>query len=587
MPASGHARLIVPAGFMHSLLRHWRSTALLAAATLTVAACGASSPSSQSSGSGAVKSGGTLTFALDEDVSGFNVLQATDNEFVLAEILDQVWPQVFIIQPSLKPKLNTEIVTSAKITKTSPQTLVYQINPKATWSDGVPINAEDFIYNWQAQSGSPKFKDVGGKTFLPAGTAGYNQIKSVTGSNGGKTVTVVFSKPYGDWQSLYSGSNPLIPAHIAKKAGFNDGFQTFGPNVKVSGGPYMIQSYSKGQNLVEVRNPKWWGPKGKLDKIVFSFITSDDQAPPAIQNGEADMVNPALASTTFYAAVKAIPNFTTQVLPGLEFQHLDFNQANPYLALANVRHAIAYGTDRAQMIQRIVAPLHPSPAIGPLMNRIFMPTQPEYKDTSAGYGAFNPAKAKSLLAASNMKMGSDGYFHPNFGPEKGKDLSLTLSTTSGVPVRAQIEELFQASMKNIGIKINIHNYDASTLFGTVGPKSEFDIIEFAWVSTPFASSNQPIYCSYTNASVCGENWDHYKNPQVDSLFDQALTSTNSATAATLYNQADAILWKDMATLPLFQQPQLFGWSSKFTNVMPNTSNIGIPWNANQWGLKAS
>jgi peptide/nickel transport system substrate-binding protein len=298
------------------------------------------------------------------------------------------------------------------------------------------------------------------------------------------------------------------------------------------------------------------------------------------------MVNPALASTTFYAALKGIPNFTTQVLPGLEFQHIDFNEANPYLAKADVRHAIAYGTDRAQMIQRIVAPLNPHPAIGPLQNRIFMPTQPQYQDTSGGYGAFSPVKAKSLLQAAGMTMGSDGYFQPSFGPQKGKDFTLTLSTTSGVPVRAQIEELFQASMKNIGVKIDIHNYDANTLFGTVGPKSEYDLIEFAWLSSPFASGNQPIYCSYTDAANCGENWNHYANPQVDSLLSKALATTDPVASAKLYNQADAILWKDMATLPLFQQPQLFGWSSKYGNVIPNTSNIGIPWNASQWGAKA-
>lgn len=57
--------------------------------------------------------------------------------------------------------------------------------------------AADFIYNWHVQSGNPAFKDVGGKAFEPASTAGYSQIKSVTGSHGSRIVTVLFSKPYG------------------------------------------------------------------------------------------------------------------------------------------------------------------------------------------------------------------------------------------------------------------------------------------------------------------------------------------------------------------------------------------------------
>jgi peptide/nickel transport system substrate-binding protein len=556
----------------------WYGAAVFAAAALIAAGC--SSSTGPSSAPKSVTSGGTLTFALDEDVAGFNSLLAGDNEFVLTEILDQTLPRVFVVQPDLKPALNTEVVTSASVVKTNPQTVVYQINPKAVWSDGVPISASDFIYNWEAQSGNPKFKDVGGKPFLPNTTAGYNQIASVTGSNGGKTVTVVFSKPFGDWQSLFSQSNPLLPAHIADKVGFNSGFQNFGAAVQVSGGPYAIQSYTKGEDLVEVRNPHYWGPAGTLSKIVFRFILSDDQQPPAVQNGEVNMVNPVLASIPFLDSVKSIPNFTVSVQPALEFQHMDFNEANPYLALASVRHAIAYGTNRPEMVTRIVSPL--TTAIGPLNNRLFMPTESGYTDTDNGYGAFDPAKAKSLLQQAGMTMGSDGYFHPNFGPEKGQDFTLNISTTSGVAVRSEIEQLFQADMKAIGVKINIQNYTANTLFGTIGPKGEFQIIEFAWVISPFVSANQSIYCSYTS-SECGNNWDHYSDPKVDTLFDQALTTVNTAQATALYNQIDGLLWSDMVTLPLFQNPDLFGWSNNFAHIVPNTSNVGIPWNANAWG----
>lgn len=557
---------------------------VLAIAGITIiAACSSSSKSSTPSSTGAVKSGGSLTYALDEDVAGFNSLQVNDNEFVLAEIMDQVWPEVFVIQPNLTLKLNTALVTSATETSTSPQTIVYKINPKATWSDGTPISAADFIYNWQAQSGSPKYKDVGGKAFLPVSTNGYAQIKSITSSDNGKTATMVMSTPYADWQSLFGTAYGMVPAHIAEKVGFNNGFQTFSPATMISAGPYEIQSYTKGEDLVEVRNPHYWGTPGKLSKIVFRFILDDTQDQAAIQNGEANMVFPALASTAYYDGVKGISNFTVAVKPGLEFQHLDFNESNPYLAKVGIRQAIAYGTNRAQMIQRIVTPLGITEQ--PLGNRVWLSVQPQYQDESNGLGAFDPAKAKTLLQQAGMTMGSDGYFQPNSGPEKGKDLSFSISTTSGVPVRAQLEELFQADMKSIGIKINIQNYDAATLFGTTLPKGEFDIAEFAWVQSPFASGSQSIYCSYTSAS-CGQNWDHYANPQVDSLFNQAVSNTNATQAASLYNQIDALLWKDMVTLPLFEQPQLTGWTSSYGNIIPNVSEQGVPWNAYAWGSKA-
>ena len=565
--------------------RRYRPLLTVIAAALIAAGCssGSSGTNSSQSNTGSVKSGGTLTYALDEDVAGFNSVLEGDNEFVLTEMVDQTLPRVFTVQPDLKPALNTQFVTSAKVTSTNPQTVVYQISPKAVWSDGVPITASDFIYNWHAQSGNPAYKDVGGKTFLPVSTSGYSQIKSVTGSNGGKTVTVVFSQPYGDWQALFSQNQPLLPAHIAQRVGFDSGFQNFGPAVQVSGGPYEIQSYTKGEDLVEVRNPHYWGPAGKLSKIVFRFILDDSQQPPAVQNGEVNMVNPVIASLPYLDSLKSIPNFTVSVQPSLEFQHFDFNEANPYLALAGVRHAIAFGTNRQEMVARIVTPL--TTKIKPLENRLIMPTEPGYTNTSDGYGAFNPAKAKQLLQQAGMTMGSDGYFHPNSGPQKGQDFTLSVSTTSGVEVRSEIEQLFQANMKAIGVKINIQNYPANTLFGTIGPKGEFDIIEFAWVISPFISANQSIYCSYTDATNCGNNWDHYSDPKVDSLFTQALSTLNETQATALYNQIDGLLWSDMATLPLFQAPDLYGWSSGYGNIVPNDSNVGIPWNANQWGAK--
>jgi peptide/nickel transport system substrate-binding protein len=566
--------------------RGWYTAAALTAVALVVAACSSSSstPSSSSSSpssASSVKTGGQAVFALDEDIAGFNPNQYADNEYVLAEIDNQVYPSPFIIQPNFSVALDTAFVTSATETSTSPQTIVYQINPKAVWSDGVPISATDFVYNWEAQSGISKYKDVGNQAYLPASTAGYDQIKSVTGTNNGKTVTVVFSTPFADWQSLFSD---LLPAHIASKVGFNNGFQSFGPADEVSGGPYEIQSYNKNVSLIEVRNPKWWGTPGNLSKIIYDFILDDSQQPPAMANGEINLINPALGSLTLLDTLKGISNVDTSITPGLEFQHMDFNEANPYLALADVRHAIAYGTNREQMIQRLVDPL--TTKIGLLGNRIFMPPQSQYVDESNGYGAFNPSLAESELKAAGMTMGSDGYFHPSFGPEKGQDFTLSISTTSGVEERLELEELFQADMKAIGVKINIQNYPAATLFGTIGPKSEFQIIEFAWVQSPFPSGSYSIYCSYTNTADCSSNWDHYADPAEDKLLDAALATTNPTQEAALFNQADALLWKDMVTLPLFEEPTMFAWTNGYGNIVPNASSAGFTWNAQDWGLKA-
>ncbi len=113
---------------------------------------------------------------------------------------------------------------------------MYTLNPKAVWSDGVPITAKDFIYAWEQQRG-----DLTSDPALVASTAGYRDIKSVTGSNKGRTVTVVFRQPFADWQMLFSN---LLPAHIMEKVGWNPSCTTVNPAIDLSAGPFRIAKVS-------------------------------------------------------------------------------------------------------------------------------------------------------------------------------------------------------------------------------------------------------------------------------------------------------------------------------------------------------
>lgn len=585
---------------------------LLAAAALVFAACSSNSSGSgttttaksggSTSNSSTVKSGGNLTFALDEDLAGFNINTSAADEFVLQEILDVVWPQAFIIQPNLQPALNTQLLESATQTSTSPQTIVYKINPKAVWQDGTPIDGADFVYNYLAQSGNAAYKDVGGKAFDDAATTGYNQMKSVTASdpaNGaacqtvtlnatlpnvpcgnGDTVTVVYSTPFADWKSLFSN---IVPEHIATQVGWDTGFNDY--TKVLSGSWYEIKSYSANSSLVLQQNPKYWGTPGKLNTITFTFVSDDSQEVPALQNGDVNLINPSSVSLSIVQAADQVSGIVKDTIPGLEFEHFDFNEANPYLAKLAVRQAIAYGTNRQEIIQRTVGEF--STGIEPLGNRMLMPNQPGYVNNGSAYATVNVSKAKSLLSGAGFTMGSDGYYHPTYGPESGQDLTLQISSTTGNTLRQETEELFQTQMKAIGIKITIQNYDANTFFGTNLPNGDFQIAEFAWVSTPFLSGNESIYCSYTNTAECGDNWDHFANSQVDSdVFDGA-ESTDQATETAKYNAADALLWQNMVTLPLYQKPQFYAWTNTYGNVIPNASDVGVPWNANAWGSKTS
>jgi peptide/nickel transport system substrate-binding protein len=569
--------------------------AAMAAAALSVSII-AVAPTASGAATKASSSGGTATMALDENLVGFNINTSAASEFVLQEIMNMVWPQAFIVNNKLQPVLNDQLLESASVTGDSPQTVVYKLNPKAVWSDGTPITADDFIYNWQAQSGNPAYTDVGGKPYDDATTSGYNQIASVVGSApsggaacapgstadrnvglcpNGRTVTVTFKPSFADWRSIYTD---IVPAHIARTVGWNTGFT--GPAQAISGSWYTITSYNANQSVVLTRNPTYWGTPGKLNKLVFQFFSDDSQLVPALQNKEINIFNPSTVNLSIVQTANQVPNTTKATMPGLEFEHFDFNQSDPYLAKLQVREAIAHGVNRQSIITRTVGEI--KSGITPLGSRVLMPTQSGYKATSFAY---SPSQSQNLLKELGFKK-VNGYFEPNYGPQKGQPLTFTIQSTSGNSIRAQTEELFQSQMKAIGIKLNIQNYDASTFFGTNLPNGTFQIAEFAWVSTPFVSGNQPLYCSYTLGPKCAENWNHYANSETDQLMASGSAAPSASQETEDYNKADATLWQNMVTLPLYQQPVFWAWSNSLKGVVPNTSSVGVTWNAENWSVSS-
>ena len=62
-------------------------------------------------------------------------------------------PSPFVVNAAGSPTPNPNLIVQSELVSTKPETIVYTLNPKAVWSDGVPITAKDFIYAWTQQRG--------------------------------------------------------------------------------------------------------------------------------------------------------------------------------------------------------------------------------------------------------------------------------------------------------------------------------------------------------------------------------------------------------------------------------------------------
>lgn len=550
---------------VHTIRRRGGIVTAFLAATLVLAACGGGGGGGEGeqSSAAALQEGGVLTFGADQSPAGLNNNTSKDNLFTTKHITIQALPQLFNQSREFKPTLG-HAFASAELTSQDPQTITVKIKPEAVWSDGTPISADDLIWNWESQNGTNKELDV-------ASTTGYEDIESVTGSDGGKTATIVFKKNFADWQSLFTD---ILPAHIGRtiEGGWNNGFND---NLPVSGGPYKLESFARGQEAVLVRNDKFWGPKPKLDRIVMRYLPESTTQPDALKNNEVNVIYPQ-PQVDMVQDIKAQTNLASELNFGLTYEHITYNFENEHLAKLPVRQAIAKGLDRNQLVERTVKQFDSKASV--LNNRIFLTGQPQYADHAGEYANRDVAGAKALLEGAGYTLGADGIYQSG-----GEKLSLRLSTTSGNALRELQCELIQKQLSEIGIEVKLAHHDATKLFNEVWPGGDFDLINFAWVGSIYPISST----TSTYIPGGGNNNGKYNNPEIKTMFDQANGTLDPAQAAQLANSIDEALWRDLPNVPLYQKPTYLAYHNTYGNIKDNATNDGPFESAYTWGLKAA
>ncbi len=575
--------------------------AMSAAAALVLAACGGGGAGGGAGGEGGsptatglfegctdpntcnqvaadqLQQGGQVTFAIEKNIDNWNQNSSEGNVFETGLVFKALLPYTFVTTPDLKSTLNTDYVSSAEVTSESPFTVTYTINPTASWNDGTPVNAEDFVFNWKTQNG----RDC--PDCDTAGNGGYDQIDSVVGSEGGKTVTVTYAQPYTDWQGVFGSSAPLYPAHIAAQqgdlaspAGLKSAFDWFGTTVPTfSAGPYAIEDWQPNVALTVVPNPAWAGEtKPKLDRLVYRVITDATQEPIALQNDEVQVIYPQ-PQVDLVTQVQQIPGVSQTQGLGLTWEHFDLNLVNPFLADKALRQAMFTAVNREDIIAKTVGQFNPE--VTPLNNHMYIPQLEGYRDvigpTGQGTGDLDAAK-KILTDAGYTGVGTalvapNGQAVPTF----------RIRYTVGNAIRQSQCELFASYMKGLGVNVTIEPTDS---LGDTTSSGDYDIIVFAWVQSPFVFGGaQQLWLS-----TSGSNYGKYNNPQVDALINQAASSTDPAAATEQLNEAGRIMAEDAYVLPLYQKPTFVAVRDNVGNVRNNSSLDGPTYNVEQWGLKA-
>ncbi len=519
-----------------------------------------------------------MTVGIEQAPMGCNPHTEAGDSWATRMVLGPVLPSAFFPGPSGAADLDQSVVEQAEVVSLSPETIVYTINPKAVWSDGVPITASDFIYAWQEQRG---MASGGSQDESSSSTLGYRDIASVRGSNSGHTVTVVFKTPYADWKGLFSD---LLPSHVLERLGWSPDCSTVSPAVDLSGGPFMIASASP-QAVVLVRNPHWWGSPVTLDRLVVRMASGPGQLSQWLGRGQVQVVAPTWFDQAFLEAVASFGQTQSSLQLGTAFVDLQLATRGQVTSSRQVRRALASAIDREALVHATVAWADKS--IAPAASHVFAQGEGNYPDTPAGQrqafpGTSHLGTTARLLEAAGYHRSPHGLWHS----ASGRPVVLRLVVDQGDPWAHQAGLLVAHQLHLAGFEIRSTEAPSAEAAGLDLASERADLAVVPRQTSPYPSQAIAWYTlSLGPPGVDGsEDWSRLDDPVVTQQLEAGASALTPAAAHAAYQRADVQLWRDMADLPLFTEPSVLAWSTRTFMVSPDPYPGGLLRSPQGWGL---
>jgi|HubBroStandDraft_6_1064221.scaffolds.fasta_scaffold14414_4 peptide/nickel transport system substrate-binding protein len=432
----------------HRSRHYWvkGGVALAAAVPLLLSACssgGGGSPSTSGTGaqSGAPKPG-TATGTLQAAMSSGAIDSMDPNQWYFAVTWGLANAMCTTLiryadQPGTAGTALVPGIASMPAISSDGLTYTFTLRPGAKFSNGKPITPADVKYTYMRLM-APALDTGTGQYFTNVvGAPDYlvGKSKTLAGITTTST-TVTFHLTAADGAFLYKTALPTtcpVPAGTAMKPITNGSLEE-----QAASGPFKLQSYSPGRQIVMVFNKNYdqsLGVRGHVAKIVFSIGVQSTQASEQIQAGQLDFQTSNLA-TADILRISHDPSLAAQVHTSARpsITYIFLNNQVPPLNNVDVRKAINFAINRTQILQQWGGPLAGTP-----VDNIIPIGQSDYKQFSLYPPTPNLTEAKKLMTASGVKT----------------PVTLVLRTQNDAPGFMNMAAVIQSNLKAIGINVQI------------------------------------------------------------------------------------------------------------------------------------
>ncbi|HEY2724068.1 MAG TPA: ABC transporter substrate-binding protein [Pseudonocardiaceae bacterium] len=421
-----------------------RTVVALAAAATVAVALPACAQSQRGNEGGAAQSGGTLTFGAAGAPDLFDPFYANDGETF------RVSRQIFEGLVGFKPGGSTitpELATDWSSTPDG-KTWTFNLRTGVKFQDGTDFNGDAVCANfdrWYNQTGAAQNPALSFYWHDNFGGFADHKEPSLFDSCQAQSPTkavVKLTRATGKFPSVLAEASFAMQSPTAMKkydannivaAGDSFTYPAYAQSHPTGTGPFVFDGYDKGNGTITLkRNENYWGPKAKLDKLIFRIIPDEKARLQALQAGDIDgydLPNPADWQTLQQ-------NFNLEIREPFNILYLGFTQKNnPALQDLRVRQALAYAIDRKTLVSSTM------PEHAEVAREFYPPSVEGYSPDVQDY-PYDPQKARDLLKQANASNLTVNFYWP------------TEVTRPYMPDPRSIFGAIQANLQAVGVKVN-------------------------------------------------------------------------------------------------------------------------------------